>query len=124
MNSTSDRSNPQSDSFAKDSAELSSQAETVMNNASSEMHNFIADIEDLVKQATTLTGEDLNKAKAKLSARLSEAKESATEIGGMMKKRVRQSAISTNEYVHEQPWKAIGAGAAVGLLIGFALARR
>jgi ElaB/YqjD/DUF883 family membrane-anchored ribosome-binding protein len=26
--------------------------------------------------------------------------------------------------VHEQPWKAIGAGAAAGLIIGFALARR
>lgn len=115
---------PQSSSFAKDSAAIGSQAETILNNASSELHDFIADIEDLVKQTTTLTGEDLNKVKAKLSARLSEAKESATEIGGMMKQRVRQSAISTNEYVHDQPWKAIGAGAAVGLLIGFALARR
>ncbi len=124
MNNISNYSDSQSNGAQKDAAAISNKAEAVMNNASSELHNFIADIEDLVKEATTLTGEDLNKAKAKLSARLSEAKESATEMGGMISKRARQSAVSTNEYVHEQPWKAIGAGAAAGLIIGFALARR
>jgi ElaB/YqjD/DUF883 family membrane-anchored ribosome-binding protein len=124
MNNISNYSDSQSNGSTKDSDAIKNKAEKVMNNASSELHNFIADIEDLVKEATTLTGEDLKKAKAKLSERLSEAKESATEMGGVMKQRVRQSAISTNEYVHEQPWKAIGAGAAIGLLVGFAIARR
>lgn len=124
MNNISNYSDSQSNGAGKDTAAISNKAEAVMNNASSELHNFIADIEDLVKEATTLTGEDLNKAKAKLSARLSEAKESATEMGGILKQHVRNSAVSTNAYVHEQPWKAIGAGAAAGLIIGFALARR
>lgn len=110
--------------LAKDSATISNKAEKVMNNASSEFQNFVADIEDLVKQTTTLTGEDLNKVKAKLSARLSEAKESATEVGSKIAQSARNSLASTNDYVHDQPWKAIGAGAAVGLIIGFALARR
>ena len=124
MNNIPNYSDSQSNGAEKDSAAISNKAEAVMSNASSELHNFIADIEDLVKEATTLTGEDLNKAKAKLSARLSDAKESATEMGGMLKQHVRNSAVSTNAYVHEQPWKAIGAGAAVGIIIGFALARR
>ncbi len=96
----------------------------VASNASSEFHNFIADIEDLVKETTTLTGEDLNRAKARLSARFAEAKDSVAEMSGEIAKRVRSGAAATDQYVHEQPWKAIGAGAAVGLLIGFALARR
>lgn len=120
MNSKSTHSSSQD----KDSTAISNQAEIVMNNASSELHNFIADIEDLVKQATTLTGDDLNKARAKLSARLSEAKESASNLSDSIVERSRQAANATNDYVHEQPWKSIGAGAAVGLLIGFALARR
>ncbi len=124
MNNISNYSDSQSNGAGKDTASISNKAETVMNNASSELHNFIADIEDLVGQATSMTGEDLNKVKAKLSARLSEAKESATEMGGMLSQRARNTAASTNNYVHEQPWKAIGAGAAAGLIIGFALARR
>lgn len=124
MNNISNYSDSQSNGAGKDTVSISNKAETVMNNASSELHNFIADIEDLVKQTTTLTGDDLNKAKAKLSARLSEAKESATEVGSKIAQSARNSAASTNEYVHDQPWKAIGAGAAVGLIIGFALARR
>lgn len=124
MNNISNYSDSQSNGIGKDTKTISNKAEAVMDNASSELHNFIADIEDLVKEATTLTGEDLNKAKVKLSARLSEAKQSVAEMGGSLKQHARKSANSTNEYVHEQPWKAIGAGAAAGLIIGFALARR
>ena len=124
MNNISNYSDSQSNGLGKDTKTISNKAEAVMDNASSELHNFIADIEDLVKEATTLTGEDLNKAKVKLSARLTEAKQSVAEMGGSLKQHARNSAISTNEYVHEQPWKAIGAGAAAGLIIGFALARR
>lgn len=124
MNNITNYSDSQSNGSGKETPTISRKAETSMNNTSSELHNFIADIEDLVKEATTLTGEDLSKAKAKLSARLSEAKESAAEMGGVLTQRARKSAAYTNEYVHEQPWKAIGAGAAAGLIIGFALARR
>ena len=45
-------------------------------------------------------------------------------MGGEIAKRAKKGAVATDDFVHEQPWKAIGAGAAIGLLIGFALARR
>lgn len=103
---------------------VAAKAGKVAENASSDFHDFIADVEDLVKQTTTLTGEDLARAKVKLSARLAEAKESVVDMGGDIARRARNGAKATDDYVHEQPWKAIGAGAAIGLLIGFALARR
>lgn len=91
---------------------------------SEEFHNFIADIEDLVKDTTSLTGEDLSRAKEKLSARLASAKESLGQLGSDVADKARKTADVTNTYVHEQPWKAIAIGATVGLLLGFALARR
>jgi ElaB/YqjD/DUF883 family membrane-anchored ribosome-binding protein len=91
---------------------------------SSEMHHLITDIEDLVKKATSLTGEDLAAAKAKLAERLAAARVSFAEAGDTVANKARTTATATNEYVHEQPWKAIGIGATVGLLLGFALARR
>ncbi|MFN7550464.1 MAG: glycine zipper domain-containing protein, partial [Pseudomonadota bacterium] len=38
--------------------------------------------------------------------------------------RGRATAEATDHYVHEQPWRAIAVGATLGLLLGFALARR
>jgi ElaB/YqjD/DUF883 family membrane-anchored ribosome-binding protein len=89
-----------------------------------EFHSFVADIEDLIKATTNLTGEELNRAKAKLNQRIAAAKGSVEDISETIVNRARKTAESTNTYVHEQPWNAIGASAAVGLLLGYLLARR
>lgn len=94
------------------------------NGISAEFKNFLTDIEDLVKQTTTLTGEDLARAKSKLSARIGAAKESVSDVSSALSDRARHAARSTDEYVHEQPWKSISIGAAFGLLLGFVLSRR
>lgn len=93
-------------------------------NLSGELNNFIQDIEDLIKEATSLTGEELVQVKARLHARVAEARESVEELGGEIAEQARKGVAATNEYVHHQPWQAIGAGAAVGLLVGYMLARR
>lgn len=102
----------------------STMSDKALSNASSDFQHFLSDIEDLVKETTTLTGEDLSRAKDKLSKRLAEAKESVQDVGADIVQRGRRAATVTNDYVHEQPWKVIGASAAIGLLIGFALTRR
>ncbi len=91
---------------------------------SNEFKSFLSDVEDLVKQTTTLTGDDLARAKVKLSERIGAAKESVAEVGVAISERARNAASATNEYVHEQPWKSISIGAAFGLLLGFVLSRR
>lgn len=89
-----------------------------------EFKNFLADIEDLIKETTSLSGEDLARVKAKLSERVAAAKESVEEMGETIATRARRAAADTDSYVHEQPWKVIGASAAIGFLVGFLLARR
>ena len=92
--------------------------------AAGEFHNFIADIEDLVSSMTSLTGEELARAKAKLNERVAAARESISEAGQEISLRARKAAHDTDQYVHENPWQAIGIGAALGLLIGVLVARR
>jgi ElaB/YqjD/DUF883 family membrane-anchored ribosome-binding protein len=89
-----------------------------------EFHSFIADIEDLITSMTPLTGEDLARAKAKLSERVAAAKESVTVMGNEVAHQARKTARATNRYVEENPWQAVGIGAILGLLIGVVLARR
>ena len=91
---------------------------------SREFHDFLADIEELVKDTKSMTGDELATVKEKLGERIASAKASAEEMGNAISKHARNTAAETNQYVHEQPWTAIGAGAAVAFLLGFVLARR
>jgi ElaB/YqjD/DUF883 family membrane-anchored ribosome-binding protein len=99
-------------------------AQTKPSGISAEFQHFLADIEDLVAQATSLTGDDLNRAKNTLNNRISAAKHSLEDMSDNLVQKARDGAVITNNYVHEQPWIAIGAGAAVGLLVGFLASRR
>ena len=105
-------------------ASATATADKALSGVSREVKNLLTDIEDLVTSTTSLTGEDLARAKAKLSARVTQAKESVEKMGGEIASQARHGAKVTDTYVHEQPWQAIGIGAALGLVLGFALARR
>jgi ElaB/YqjD/DUF883 family membrane-anchored ribosome-binding protein len=103
---------------------LSASAHSTSSAISMEFKNFLADIEQLISEATSMTGEDLAQAKIKLNDRIDSIKHSFEDIGEGIGHKARRSAAITNNYVHEQPWVAIGAGAALGLLVGFLASRR
>lgn len=92
--------------------------------ASREVHDFLADIEDLIRETTSLTGEDLAQAQAKLRARVVAAKESLEAVGNSIAQQARQTATVTNDYVHQQPWKVLAACTSVAFLLGLIVARR
>ncbi|MGY5795703.1 DUF883 family protein [Rheinheimera faecalis] len=88
-----------------------------------EFHNFIADIEDLLKTTTSLTGAEFEQAKKKLTERVATAKASVEDIGHNFAAKARHSAEVTDRYVHQQPWQSIAACAAVSFVLGVFVAR-
>jgi ElaB/YqjD/DUF883 family membrane-anchored ribosome-binding protein len=99
-------------------------ANVVSSRASREFHNFVADIEDLITKTTSLTGEDLQKAREQLNERIASARTYLDEVSESVAQRARKTATVTNKYVHDQPWAAVGIGAAVGVVFGFLLGSR
>ncbi len=89
-----------------------------------EYHDFLTDVEHLISSATSLTGEELLRAKARLTAHIASARASVVDAGSAVVDRARAGARITDGYVRAQPWQAVGISAAVGVLIGFLLGRR
>lgn len=91
---------------------------------SREFTSVIADAEDLLKATTGITGDDLARIRAQLATGVAAARQSLRQMGGTIADGARKTAATTDAYVHEQPWKVIGASAAVAFLLGMLIARR
>jgi ElaB/YqjD/DUF883 family membrane-anchored ribosome-binding protein len=91
---------------------------------SNEFRRFVGDVENLFKETTLLTGDDLMKATQKLTARIESAKEAAGEVSDDIVERARKTASQTNQYVHDHTWATIGAGVAASFIVGYLVSRR
>lgn len=89
-----------------------------------EFKSFVSDIESLLKETASLTGDDLAQAKIKLNQRISAAKQCISNASDTMLDQARKTAARTNDYVHEKPWTIIGAGALVSFVLGMLLGHR
>lgn len=92
---------------------------------SQEFKSFVADIETMIKETASLSGDDLARAQIKINQRILSAKQhinrAANSIAHQAVEQTRKAAVRTNEYVHEQPWAVIGTGALVSFVLGLLL---
>lgn len=84
----------------------------------------ISDAESWLRSGTSLTGEDLKAAKEKFERTLVGAKDDLVRYQEAVVEKTKYAAKATDEYVHENPWRSIAIGGAVGLLLGVVISRR
>ncbi len=89
-----------------------------------DMKLVISDAEELLRATANQAGEQISVARERIKDSLHEAKVKLAEADAVMREHARQAARYTDEYVHENPWRAIGVAAGVGLLLGLMLSRR
>ncbi|MDP1741439.1 MAG: DUF883 family protein [Polaromonas sp.] len=89
-----------------------------------DMKVVLADVEDLLRAASTATGETAAALREKAAARLKLAGEKLTGLQEAALLKGKEAAKVTDAYVHAHPWKAVGIAAAAGVLIGLLLNRR
>jgi len=88
-----------------------------------DLKSVISDAEGWLRNGSQLTGEELKAAKARFEQTLSSAKTSLIEVEETVVERTKVAAKATDEYVKDNPWKSVGLGAAVGVVIGMLIAR-
>lgn len=89
-----------------------------------DLKNVIQDAEAWLRHGGSLTGEELKAAKAKFERTLINAKDDLIRLEEAVVEKTKAAAKATDEYVQENPWKAVGLGAALGVVVGLLIARK
>ena len=84
----------------------------------------IADAEALLKASADGGGEKVAELRSRAVNSINSMKERLGEVETRMIDKTKEAAKATDEYVHENPWRSMGAAAGVGLILGFLLGRR
>ncbi|HWR78168.1 MAG TPA: DUF883 family protein [Thiobacillus sp.] len=84
----------------------------------------VADAEALLKATANQGGEKLAEVRAKAEESLRVAKDKMAEAQAALLVKTKAAAKATDVYVHENPWRAVGVAAGVGLVIGLLIGRR
>lgn len=84
----------------------------------------VADAEALLRATANQGGEKMTEIRARAEESLKIAKARIAEAQGMLLVKTKAAAKATDAYVHENPWKVIGAAAGAGLVIGLLIGRR
>jgi ElaB/YqjD/DUF883 family membrane-anchored ribosome-binding protein len=85
---------------------------------------MVADTEALLKETANQGGEKLAEIRAKAEQSLRVVKARMVDAQEALLVKTKVAAKVTDAYVHENPWKAIGVAAGVGLVIGLLIGRR
>lgn len=89
-----------------------------------DLQMVMADAEALLQATASQAGEAAVAARARIQKSLQVAKERLVDAEEVVIERTKEAAKVTDEYVHENPWKAIGVTAALGLIAGMLIAKR
>jgi ElaB/YqjD/DUF883 family membrane-anchored ribosome-binding protein len=86
--------------------------------------DVLTEADTLLKQAAKESGDRASDLRAQVEAKLRTAKLKLQDLQDDAVDRAKAAARATDEYVHDNPWQAIGIGAAIGFLFGLVLGRR
>lgn len=99
---------------------LSAPKDKLMN----DLRMVVTDAEALLQATASQAGEGAAAARARIQKSLETVKENLADAEEAVIARTKEAAKATDEYVHENPWKAVGITAALGLIVGMLIARR
>lgn len=89
-----------------------------------DLKDVVSDADDLLKEVGSSTAEEFSAARAKIEARLVDARSRLREARSLAARKACDAAEATEEYVRDNPAKVIGIALLAGLLAALLLSRR
>ena len=84
----------------------------------SDMKVVVADAEEILRATAGVAGEKMGDLRERIGERLRDAKLRLADAEAALLDRTKAAARATDDFVHENPWRAVGVAAAIGLLLG------
>ena len=84
----------------------------------------VADSEELLRTTAGQAGEKIAELRAKAQDHLATAKIKLADAEAAIVDKAKQAGRVADDYVHDNPWGAVGIAAGVGFLVGLLIGRR
>lgn len=84
----------------------------------------VADAEELLRATANQAGEGAAAARARIQDSLQTVKGRLSAAETAVIERTQQAVKDTDQYIHDNPWQAVGISAIAGVLVGILIARR
>lgn len=85
---------------------------------------LMADVEDLVKATASQSGDKIAEVRGRIQQAAADLRPRLAQAEALLRDKAKVAAATTDDYVHDHPWTAIGVSAGVGLIIGLLVGRR
>lgn len=82
------------------------------------------DVEELLRVTANQTGDKIAAARTRAEESLRAARVRMNEASDEVSARARVAATTADEYVHANPWQAVGIAAGIGFVVGYLLGQR
>jgi ElaB/YqjD/DUF883 family membrane-anchored ribosome-binding protein len=82
------------------------------------------DVEAMLQQAATASGAQAQELRQRAESALRATQAKLREIQAAAKETAKAAAKSSNDWVHANPWTAVGIAAGVGVVVGLLIGRR
>ncbi len=92
--------------------------------ARSAVDDAISGAEDMLNQAAASTGERAAELRAKAMQQLKALRHKVEDAQSAAAQKGKAAALATDDYVHDNPWRAIVAAASLGIVVGLLISRR
>ena len=89
-----------------------------------DLKSVIGDVENWLHDAQEHGADGMAEARSQFEESLRTAKTDLLKLEDSMVARTRLAAQQANVYVKDNPWKAVGLGAALGVIAGMLIARK
>jgi ElaB/YqjD/DUF883 family membrane-anchored ribosome-binding protein len=90
----------------------------------SDLKLVVSDAEELLRATASQAGEKVAVARERIQASLASAKVKLNDAERAALERAKEAAKVTDQFVHDEPWKAVGIAAAAGFVLGLLIGRR
>jgi ElaB/YqjD/DUF883 family membrane-anchored ribosome-binding protein len=95
-------------------------ADQIKDQAFSELQALIEESDKLLKDSSTLVGEEAETLRAQVSLKLRQAMDSVASV----RERTKPVVEATETYIGVHPWQTVAVSAGFGLVVGLLLGRR